>query len=166
MHGAVKDFIAEMVEEFGPFKDVLEIGSRNVNGTIRQLFGAANLYLGIDNAPGPGVDIVVDAAEMSFVEEFDCVVCCEVLEHTPKWREIIARSAKALRPGGVLLVTCAGPERDPHAARDEEPISADEYYGNIDPEELSKQIRKHFLMVRVTTARDRMDVQACAESPA
>ena len=162
MHKAVKDFVREMVHEYGPFQDVLEVGSRDVNGSIRPIFSAAQNYIALDNAPGPGVDFICDAAEMDFNQEFDCVVCCEVLEHSQKWQGILERAARALRPSGTLILTCAGPDRAPHNSRDEKSFSG-EYYANLDPKELEHELNTLFFMVRVTTVG--MDIQALAEFP-
>ena len=40
---------------------VLEIGSYDVNGTVRKLFAAAGHYVGVDLVEGPGVDVVGSA---------------------------------------------------------------------------------------------------------
>ena len=44
--------------------NVLEIGSLDINGSVRPMFKPFQLtYTGIDMQEGPGVDIVVDAAK-------------------------------------------------------------------------------------------------------
>ena len=54
-------------------KRVLEIGSRDENGTIRDLF--TGTYIGIDMRAGPSVDRVMDAHEIHFkTGTFDVVV--------------------------------------------------------------------------------------------
>jgi SAM-dependent methyltransferase len=45
---------------------ILEFGSRNVNGTVRDLFPAPALYVGVDWADGLGVDYVGDAATWQY----------------------------------------------------------------------------------------------------
>jgi hypothetical protein len=44
---------------------VLEVGSHDVYGTIRSCFGSVGDYVGIDLSPGPGVDLVLSAHELS-----------------------------------------------------------------------------------------------------
>lgn len=118
--------------------DVLEVGSYNVNGEVRQLF--TGHYLGIDLHPGPGVDVAVDAAEFDPPRLFDVVVSTEVLEHTPRWREIVAMCGVALRPGGALILTCAGPGRAPHGAHGDGVGS--EWYDNVSAPDLEAETSK------------------------
>lgn len=116
---------------------VLEVGSFDVNGGVRQLFRGP--YLGIDMKAGPGVDVVVDAAEFR-PTPVDIVVCCEVLEHAERWRDIVAMCGRALKPGGKLILTCAGPGRAPHGA-DGGPVG-DEWYENVSVAELEAETSK------------------------
>lgn len=132
MHAAAHDFVERTAIQFGPFCSVLEIGARDVNGGIRELFGDC-VYEGVDIAPGAGVDFVCDASEFLPTGPYDCVVCCEVFEHTPRWPKIILNAAKVLMPGGLLIVTAAGPGRAPHSAVDGGPLRGDEFYCNVDP---------------------------------
>lgn len=91
-------------------RDVLEVGSYDVNGSVR---GAAERhgprrYLGVDIAAGPGVDLVCAAEDLvrRFGEEsFDVVVSTEMLEHVPDWKTAIGQMKRVLRPGGGLVLT-------------------------------------------------------------
>lgn len=110
---------------------ILDIGGRNVNGTVRDLFPKAE-YVSVDLRDGPGVDVVADIMDYLPEDRVDMVVCCEVLEHAPRWREIVQRCCRFLRPGGKLIVTCAGPDRIPHSAVDgRHELLPGEYYANI-----------------------------------
>lgn len=41
---------------------------------------------------------------LPFVDEgFDIVYCCDVLEHVTDWRQVIAETARVLKPGGTYL---------------------------------------------------------------
>jgi SAM-dependent methyltransferase len=88
---------------------VLEVGSCNVNGSIREAFQpGAELYLGIDIAPGPGVDLVMRSQEIrqNWADgTFDTVLCCEMLEHDPMPWLTVEQLHMVLKPGGILLVT-------------------------------------------------------------
>jgi SAM-dependent methyltransferase len=91
-------------------KEVLEVGSLDVNGSIRpsvEALGPAR-YVGVDMASGPRVDEVVDAARL--VEHFgpatfDVVVTTEMLEHIRDWERVVRNLKGVLRPGGALVVT-------------------------------------------------------------
>jgi SAM-dependent methyltransferase len=91
-------------------KDVLEVGSFIVNGSVRPLvnvFGPRS-YLGVDRVVGAGVDRVVDAEELTAQLDSNCadvLISTEMLEHCDDWRRCIREMVAALRPGGLLLIT-------------------------------------------------------------
>lgn len=118
---------------------VLDIGGRNINGTVRPLFPRAD-YTAIDLLEGDGVDVVGDVVEWRSRRKFDVVVCCEVLEHTPGWREVLGSAYARCSPGGKLIVTCAGPGRAPHSARDGGPLHPGEFYANVSPQQLEREL--------------------------
>ena len=132
MHDAVGGYIREQVAKHGPFKRVLEIGSLDINGTIRPLFSGAETYVGIDVQNGPGVDVVADGATYESDIKFDCVVSTEALEHCDHADALIANAHRLLGKGGVFLMTCAGVGRPPHSGIDEHPIREWEFYRNVD----------------------------------
>jgi SAM-dependent methyltransferase len=82
---------------------VLEVGSYDVNGSVRSLFGAP--YLGLDLRPGPSVDMVGDVLTAHFAEEFNTIVSTETLEHCKKPWTAIERMARWLRPGGTMMIS-------------------------------------------------------------
>lgn len=88
---------------------VLEVGSFDVNGTVRPLFEGAAAYVGVDVAPGPGVDVVVAYGKLPFESAaFDVVVSTEMLEHDRKPWRTAAEMVRVLRRGGRLLATARG----------------------------------------------------------
>jgi SAM-dependent methyltransferase len=161
MHAEVLDWVtAHATDE--PVS-VLDIGGRDVNGTVRAAFPGADPYLVLDLRSGENVDVVANAATWAPDREFDVVVCTEVFEHTPDWAAICATAFKALRVGGRFVVTCAGPGRGPHSG-----ISAfggptsEEWYANVGPDELGRVLAAcGFRDVTVQTARE-VDVRAVA----
>lgn len=138
MHPEAHDFVAQAVADMGPFERTVEFGSHDINGGIRHLF--AGSYYGVDPVAGPGVDVVADAAEWLADEPIDCVVCCEVFEHLAEWPALLASAARALRPGGVLILTMAGPGRGPHSAVDGNALREGEWYENIEPYRLADEL--------------------------
>ena len=139
MHAEAFAFVEATVAEHGPWSSVLEIGGRNVNGTIRDLF-ECDSYTALDIADGPGVDIVADAATWQPIRTYDCVVCCEVFEHTPAWPQILRTAAAALNPAGTLIITAASWPRAPHSAVDGGPLRGGEFYCNVDSNDLADQL--------------------------
>jgi len=116
--------------------EVLDIGGRNVNGSVKDLFPNATRYVAVDIREGDGVDVVADAATWVPDREYDVVVSTETFEHTPVWPEICVTAFKAMKAGGRLILTMAGPGRGEHSAIDGGPLQAGEYYGNVDGEKL------------------------------
>lgn len=91
-------------------KAVLEVGARNVNGSVKPIVQGfkPRLYTGVDIEAGDDVDQIVDAVDLikTFGEEsFDVVISTEALEHIQAWRETIHNLKAVLKPGGVLFIT-------------------------------------------------------------
>lgn len=144
---------------------VLEFGSLNINGSVRDCFPRAK-YLGVDRVPGPDVDVVADAACYRSMTRYDVVVCCEVLEHTPQINGVCRSAAFNLKSRGFFIVTCAGPGRPPHSAVDGGTVRVDEYYANVDPAELRAACENAGLVVlRCEHHPDRGDVYVLAVKP-
>ena len=86
---------------------VLEVGSYNVNGSPRCVIQAQE-YIGVDMAPGPGVDIVCNAhdlIERFGRESFDVVISCEMIEHDSDPAKSVEAMRAVLKPGGLLVIT-------------------------------------------------------------
>ncbi len=118
---------------------VLDIGGRNINGSVRDLFPNADPYVALDIADGPAVDIVANAAEWTPDRTYDLIVCTEVFEHTPEWPAILRTAAAACRVGGRIILTMAGPGRSPHGASGG-PWNFGEYYANVHPSDLRAEM--------------------------
>src|SRR5205085_1918817 len=91
--------------------------------------GAA--YTGLDLNAGRGVDVVADGTDWQPDEPVDCVVCCECLEHAPDPDAVLANALAMLAPGGVCIVTAAGPTRAPHSGIDGGALREGECYTPI-----------------------------------
>lgn len=102
-------------------RTVLEIGSLDVNGSVREFFEDCR-YTGIDVGPGKGVDVV--AAGQSFAgptHGYDVVISCEAMEHDPYWRETLHNAVRMLKPDGLMLLTCATYGRRQHGTPERSP---------------------------------------------
>lgn len=135
MHTEAFLYVDEQAADLMGAEVVVECGSRNVNGTVRGLFPLAT-YCGVDVEPGPGVDLVMDFRDLEPSWPVDVVVCCEVLEHDRDPASLLAKAHEVLRPGGRLIMTCAGVGREPHSAADGGPLRAGEHYANVSRDEL------------------------------
>jgi hypothetical protein len=148
MHRTAYEFMFNQSRLIGLRKRVLEIGSRNINGTIKPLFAGLGIdYLGLDISPGPAVDIIADASTWrpSYGQRFDLVVCTEVLEHTPLGQEICNTVYEVLDKGGLFLATMATFPRDPHSA-DGGPLKSGEYYRNVNEVDLRIWLAQFYIL--------------------
>lgn len=142
--------------------DVLDVGGRNINGTPRGRFHAKSWTV-VDLHEADDVDVVGDITELGLVDVADVVLCLEVLEHTPAWREVVAACLTACRPGGRVIVTAAGQGREPHSAIDGEQLRKGEHYENIDPDELGAELARHLSDVTIDVLGP--DVRAVVDLP-
>lgn len=135
MHPQAYDWVAHFSTKDAV--SVLDIGGRNINGSVRELFPAATQYVAVDLYDGPGVDVACDITLWDDDRTFDVVVCAEVLEHAENWRGIIGSAYARCSDGGTFIMTCAGPGRQPHSGVDGQWRLLDgEHYANITPEDL------------------------------
>jgi len=117
---------------------VLEVGSLDINGSVRDLFHDCN-YTGVDLQPGPGVDLACPGHLLALPSaSFDTVISAECFEHNPFWRETLANMLRMARPGGLVLISCATTGRKEHGTSrtnpDASPFTVQEqwdYYRNL-----------------------------------
>lgn len=156
MHPAAFGYVAECWYRLAGELDkcyAVDLGGAQRNADaphVRDLFTTAKLYTIVDERDELDVDVVADitaplpwpglAFDPSEAFRYDVVVCTEVLEHVAGWRSILTNAAALLRHGGVLIVTCAGPERAPHGATDAGRVDG-EHYANVDAGELADALR-------------------------
>ena len=122
---------------------VLEVGSLDINGSVRELFSNCD-YTGVDLALGPGVDLACQGQLVEFpTGHFDTTISAECLEHNPFWRETVANMLRMTRPGGLVLISCATTGRLEHGTTrtnpDASPFTSAEnwtYYQNLDRSDL------------------------------
>jgi SAM-dependent methyltransferase len=105
MHTSVAVWVHEHLDVVLP--PVLEVGSRNVNGSVRDF--CPTPYFGIDIVAGLDVDQVYDGETIPFSpESFATVICTEVFEHARRPWRLAEEILRVLRPGGIALVTARG----------------------------------------------------------
>jgi ureidoglycolate hydrolase len=94
--------------------DILEIGSYDVNGTVRPFFPQEK-YVGVDLTTGPGVDLVGDGHKLSFPNGyFSVCISCEVFEHNPFWKQTFENMYRMTMDDGFIVMTCASTGRIEH----------------------------------------------------
>lgn len=132
-------FVARFLPRHFARTRVLEIGSLDINGSVRRFFPEPVRYVGIDVADGPGVDRVGLGHEFHEDEgRWDAVLSCESFEHNPHYRETFANMIRLARPGALVLFTCAATGRPEHGTSrtspEASPLTVErgwEYYRNL-----------------------------------
>ena len=131
-------FIKQVLPEYFDSKKVLEIGSLNINGSVRQFYSGCE-YTGIDVAAGLDVDIVSNGED--FYEKagvYDVIISCECMEHNPMYKKTWLNMIRMLKEDGLLIMTCATFGRPQHGTSLNEPVSSpltlqlgQDYYKNL-----------------------------------
>lgn len=85
---------------------VVEIGARNVNGSLRAIAPAHARYLGVDLEAAPGVDVVLaDPYKLPFPDEsVDVVLSSSCFEHSEFFWESFLEIQRVLKPEGLLYM--------------------------------------------------------------
>ena len=161
MHPEAFEFVRRFADG-KTFGSVVEIGSRDINGSVKPLFDTPD-YWGVDLYPGVGVDEVADATDWVAEPPADCIVCCEVLEHAPDIGAILRNIARSLNPGGCFVMTCATHPRAPHSSHDGGHVRPTEHYANVDPAEFQQTVEGLGIFIELMEVHpDRGDLYAVA----
>ncbi|WP_417768501.1 glycoside hydrolase family 99-like domain-containing protein [Stappia sp.] len=89
------------------YKRILDVGSMNVNGTLRDVAPANCDYVGTDIAPGPAVDVITNTAEagLPFADDsFDIVVSTSCFEHDQMFWQTFLELLRVVRPNGFVYI--------------------------------------------------------------
>lgn len=111
---------------------VLEIGSLDINGSVRQFFEDCEYY-GVDLGKGKGVDIICKGHLVPFENNvFDTVISCECFEHDVDWKLTFQKMWEVTK--GIVIFTCATNGRPEHGTTNTSPADApftNDYYRNL-----------------------------------
>lgn len=141
-HPEQQAFLALVASANGQLVDggrVLEVGSYDVNGTVRRQFHGARDYVGVDLTEGPGVDRVAFGHELEDPDgSFDITVSGECFEHDSHWRDTFSNMVRLTRAGGLVTFTCASIGRPEHGTTRTDPTMSpgtqalgSDYYRNL-----------------------------------
>ena len=143
-HQAQLDFVASLRFKFPEYfigEYVLEIGSLNINGSIRPFFEKCT-YVGVDLGEGADVDVVARGEDLTYEDgAFDVVASCECFEHNPEW---VATLKNMIRmASGLVFFSCATTGRKEHGTRRTSPQDAPfcgDFYANLTEEDVRREI--------------------------
>ena len=138
---------------------ILEIGSYEVNASIRDLFKGSS-YFGIDLLDGPGVDLVMNGENIRDLnKKFDVIISSECFEHAVNWKNIFKAMIDCSKDDGYVIMTCASKGRVEHGTKRADffdsiinnykvkssPGTKDEYYKNL----IEKDFYKNFNISKI-----------------
>lgn len=146
-------FVANLKSMFtGNFQSckVLEIGSLNINGSIRIFFYECD-YLGVDVGSGRDVDLVCPGQDLQLESDsFDTVCSCECFEHNPYWKETFTNMVRMTKPGGLVFFSCATTGRPEHGTErttpNDSPLTIAKgwhYYKNLTQQDFEENFDFH-----------------------
>lgn len=146
-------FVKEILPAYFKGKTVLEVGSLNINGTVREFF-VDSIYTGIDVADGKDVDLVVNGEDYGGkANSIDVVVSCECFEHNPEYEKTFINMIRVLKRNGLLIMTCATYGRRQHGTSLSDPADSpltlgrgQEYYKNLTEIDFNFLNLKHFFI--------------------
>lgn len=106
------DYLKKHFPKLQNLTHVLEVGSYNLNGNCKSFIEERGLhYLGLDIQSGPDVDVIADITgdfpQLTTAlgrDQFDLVICMNVLEHLYEPVKALTQMRQLLRPGGYLMV--------------------------------------------------------------
>lgn len=129
---AFLDYVKRSFPQFFTEKNVLDVGSGDINGNNRGLFTNCS-YTGNDVYGAPNVTIVSKTSALPFApESFDTVVSSECFEHDPEWKLSLQKIVEMLKPGGLFAFTCASTGRGEHGTRRTNVNDSYGAFGNVE----------------------------------
>jgi SAM-dependent methyltransferase len=149
-HHSQKQFVKSLQEQFPQnFNQIkmLEIGSLNLNGSIREYFTDCT-YVGVDVGEGNDVDLVCGGHEVDHPDEtYDTIGSCNCFEHNPHWIETFANMYRMTKKTGLVFISVPTTGNAEHgttaSAPGDSPLTIAkgwEYYKNLTEEDF----REHF----------------------
>lgn len=153
-HPAQQNFVERLKQKYQSHfvgTRVLEVGSLNINGTVRVFFDNCD-YLGIDVGEGPGVDLVCQGQDLKHPDNtYDVSISCECFEHNPYWVETFQNMIRMTKSDGLVVMSCATTGRLEHGTRRTTPHDAPlipwDYYKNLTEDDF----KSHFSLADIFT---------------
>jgi hypothetical protein len=152
--------IKEMHSKHFENKNVLDVGSMDINGNNRYLFSDCD-YLGLDIGEGKNVDVVCQIHKFKS-NKFDTIISTEMLEHDKHWKESLLAMYNLLKVGGLLMLTAASTNRKEHGTTRTDTFSSPfttDYYKNITTEMLNEVLKDlKYKTLEITVSNSLRDI--------
>jgi hypothetical protein len=143
-HQAQLDFVAGLKQRFPEYfrkGRVLEVGSLDINGSVRQFFEDCD-YTGVDLGEGKGVDLVARGEELDYFDgNFTVCLSCECFEHNPEWAATLRNMIRM--SSNLVFFSCATTGRPEHGTKRTSPKDApfcEDYYRNLTEDDVRQVV--------------------------
>lgn len=108
MHRSAKQNAIKFAQKYINMENpsILDVGSYDVNGNLRDAFPANSTYTGLDMENGPNVDYLM-SPDYRFPfnnEEFDFIVSSSCFEHCDFFWLVFLEMVRCLRKGGYIYI--------------------------------------------------------------
>lgn len=135
MHPEAKHFtlfVKQILNNFFIEKNVLDVGSGDINGNNSFLFENCQ-YNGNDVIQAKNVTIVSKTKDLPFKNNtFDTIISTECFEHDPEYKDSFIKIYNILKPDGLFCFTCASTGRPEHGTRKRSPNCSYGTIGNLE----------------------------------
>ena len=100
-----KEIVRRIKKRIERQRSVLDIGSLDINGSVKDIFEDAERYVGVDIVSGSNVDMVMNAHKLKFDKEsFDCVLALGLFEHDNAWWKSLEEIKRVLKHKGWFIL--------------------------------------------------------------
>lgn len=140
-HEEQKNYVKGLKKDYEEYFNkvrVLDIGSLDVNGTLRDFFTNSD-YTGVDIVKGRGVDVISKGHEFKSKKKYDVVCSAECLEHDEYYAKTLKNMVSLLKKNGLMFFTCATTGRPEHGTRRSRGDlwgTSEDYYKNLTEEDV------------------------------
>ncbi len=93
---------------------VLDVGSYDINGSLKNVIPVAWTYIGLDRVPGPNVDVVAEEGKPFPIGagSVGLVVSSSCFQYVKNPFELTRQLYACLKPGGMIYITAAYTEKE------------------------------------------------------
>jgi SAM-dependent methyltransferase len=113
MKSLIHHYFHDGVDRFDSSLTVLDVGSYNVNGSLKDIMPEAWKYIGLDIVPGPGVDVVMTDFTKFPVpsESVDLVVSVSCFQYVENPFRLMGQLYDCVKPGGMIFICASHNEK-------------------------------------------------------
>lgn len=100
-----KAFVNKYVQHNMGEQVVLDVGSLDLNGSLREIFEGAKKYIGLDVEAGENVDVVASSHAIPLGDDsVDVVVSSSCFEHDPMFWLTFLEMCRVVKPSGYIYI--------------------------------------------------------------